>query len=161
MANRRQDDYGGSFESRLRFLRGVVSDIRVKTRTGFVVGLRISYTARIKHETGVITLVAGRINQPHEAELVIAEGSADMCATTRATICDPEMPNKASAVLVPAILALTEQRGLTGARAVDTYLTGFETIARIGEALGYNHYRAGWSFDCNHRPHRRGDGITL
>jgi 2,4-dienoyl-CoA reductase-like NADH-dependent reductase (Old Yellow Enzyme family) len=154
--NRRQDDYGGSFENRLRFLRGVVSDIRLKTSRGFVVGLRICgdemsydglnvdevlevckvlanddgldylnviggssanvegsihivppmvvgnayiapYAACIKRETGMITLVAGRINQAHQAELAIVEGSADMCGMTRATICDPEMPNKARA----------------------------------------------------------------
>ena len=39
--------------------------------------------------------VAGRINQPHEAEAVLREGAADMCGMTRAMICDPEMPNKA------------------------------------------------------------------
>ncbi|MBE9554787.1 MAG: FAD-dependent oxidoreductase, partial [Proteobacteria bacterium] len=162
--NRREDDYGGSFENRLRFLRGVLSDVRAKTTAGFVVGLRISgdemahdglnaqevievckalsdsgdlnylnvaggssagvdgsihivpsmamdnayiapYAARIKHETGMATLVAGRINQPHEAETVIAGGSADMCGMTRAMICDPEMPEKAKTGRVDDIRA--------------------------------------------------------
>ena len=40
-------------------------------------------------------LVAGRINQPQEAEAVLREGAADMCGMTRAMICDPRMPNKA------------------------------------------------------------------
>lgn len=40
-------------------------------------------------------LVAGRINQPHEAEAVLRDGAADMCGMTRAMICDPQMPNKA------------------------------------------------------------------
>ncbi|MHA1153635.1 MAG: oxidoreductase [Alphaproteobacteria bacterium] len=40
-------------------------------------------------------LVAGRINQPHEAEAVLREGAADMCGMTRAMISDPQMPNKA------------------------------------------------------------------
>jgi hypothetical protein len=39
--------------------------------------------------------VAGRINQPQEAERLLASGQADMCGMTRAMICDPEMPNKA------------------------------------------------------------------
>jgi len=39
--------------------------------------------------------VAGRINQPHEAEAMLAEGSADVCGMTRALICDPDMPAKA------------------------------------------------------------------
>ena len=39
--NLRTDDYGGSFENRLRFLREVVTAIRAATRPEFVVGLRI------------------------------------------------------------------------------------------------------------------------
>jgi len=50
---------------------------------------------RIKDELTIPVFVAGRINQPHEAEAIIASGSADMCGMTRALICDPEMPNKA------------------------------------------------------------------
>ncbi|PTM93427.1 oxidoreductase [Mycoplana dimorpha] len=50
---------------------------------------------RIKDALTIPVFVAGRINQPHEAEAVIASGSADMCGMTRALICDPEMPNKA------------------------------------------------------------------
>ena len=39
--NLRADDYGGSFENRVRFLREVVAAIRAATRAEFVVGLRI------------------------------------------------------------------------------------------------------------------------
>jgi hypothetical protein len=50
---------------------------------------------RIKAALKIPVFVAGRINQPHEAETIIASGAADMCGMTRALICDPEMPNKA------------------------------------------------------------------
>jgi len=40
--NVRDDEYGGSFENRLRFLREVVTAVREATGDGFVVGLRIS-----------------------------------------------------------------------------------------------------------------------
>ncbi|MGE0121218.1 MAG: FAD-dependent oxidoreductase [Dongiaceae bacterium] len=40
--NRREDEYGGSMENRLRFLREVVADIRGKVGEDFVVGLRIT-----------------------------------------------------------------------------------------------------------------------
>jgi pyruvate/2-oxoglutarate dehydrogenase complex dihydrolipoamide dehydrogenase (E3) component len=40
--------------------------------------------------------VTGRINQPQDAEAVIAGNHADVCGMTRALICDPEMPNKAA-----------------------------------------------------------------
>jgi len=49
--------------------------------------------------------LAGRINQPQEAETVVAQGKADVCGMTRALICDPEMPAKASAGRVDDIRA--------------------------------------------------------
>ena len=53
------------------------------------------YARKLKQALGKPVFVAGRINQPHEAEKVIAEGAADMCGMTRAMICDPAMANKA------------------------------------------------------------------
>jgi 2,4-dienoyl-CoA reductase-like NADH-dependent reductase (Old Yellow Enzyme family) len=50
---------------------------------------------KIKQVTGKPVFVAGRINQPQEAERILAAGAADMCGMTRAMICDPEMANKA------------------------------------------------------------------
>jgi 2,4-dienoyl-CoA reductase-like NADH-dependent reductase (Old Yellow Enzyme family) len=55
------------------------------------------YARKLKQALGKPVFVAGRINQPHEAEKVIAEGAADMCGMTRAMICDPAMANKAKA----------------------------------------------------------------
>jgi 2,4-dienoyl-CoA reductase-like NADH-dependent reductase (Old Yellow Enzyme family) len=53
------------------------------------------FAAKVRQATGKPVFVAGRINQPQEAERILAEGQADLCGMTRATICDPEMPNKA------------------------------------------------------------------
>ncbi|MFE5704947.1 FAD-dependent oxidoreductase [Rhodococcus koreensis] len=61
--------------------------------------------ARIKKEVSVPVLVAGRINQPHEAEIVVSTGQADACAMTRALICDPDMPVKAETRRVDQIRA--------------------------------------------------------
>lgn len=58
-------------------------------------GYLAPYAAKVKQSLGKPVLVAGRINQPQEAERIIAQGSADLCGMTRALICDPEMPNKA------------------------------------------------------------------
>jgi len=52
--------------------------------------------ARLKARVRVPVMVAGRINQPQEAEAVIASGLADACAMTRALISDPELPRKAA-----------------------------------------------------------------
>ena len=152
--NRREDEYGGSFENRLRFLREVIASVRAHVDDATVVGLRISgdekdpegleeseslqaivalgdqldyvnviagssagfgsavhiappmaianayvapFAAAVKARIKAAVFVAGRINQPQDAEKVIASGQADMVGMTRAMICDPEMAGKAEA----------------------------------------------------------------
>ncbi len=58
----------------------------------------VAYTApaagRIRSAVSVPVIVAGRINQPQNAEQVLAQGLADATAMTRALICDPLLPAK-------------------------------------------------------------------
>ncbi|MCO1669417.1 FAD-dependent oxidoreductase, partial [Pseudomonas aeruginosa] len=60
-----------------------------------------AYLAReagtFKARLAIPLFVTGRINQPQEAETILARGQADVCGMTRALICDPQMPNKAEA----------------------------------------------------------------
>ena len=56
----------------------------------------VPYAARIKRQSQIPIFVTGRINQPQDAEAVIAGNHADVCGMTRALISDPEMPNKAA-----------------------------------------------------------------
>jgi 2,4-dienoyl-CoA reductase-like NADH-dependent reductase (Old Yellow Enzyme family)/thioredoxin reductase len=60
-----------------------------------------AYTAplarRMKGAVTVPVIVAGRLNQPQEAERTLAVGDADACVMTRALICDPELANLARA----------------------------------------------------------------
>ncbi|ASJ72053.1 FAD-dependent oxidoreductase [Granulosicoccus antarcticus] len=150
--NRRDDEYGGAVDRRLRFLREVIAAVRSATGPDFVVGMRISgdekdpdglteetsldvivklaeeldyvnviagtsaslggathivppmavanaylapFAEAVKQRVSIPVMVAGRINQPQEAEAIIASGQADMCGMTRALICDPQMPVKA------------------------------------------------------------------
>lgn len=51
--------------------------------------------ATFKARLAIPLFVTGRINQPQEAEQILARGQADVCGMTRALICDPQMPNKA------------------------------------------------------------------
>lgn len=152
--NRREDEYGGSFENRLRFMRDIASAVRRQAPAELIVGTRISadeydpggfanedtlavcnalredfdyfnviagtsasasgaihiappmtvkngylapFARQLKEAVGKAVFVAGRINQPQEAEQIIAQGAADMCGMTRAMICDPKMPSKARA----------------------------------------------------------------
>ncbi len=46
--------------------------------------------------------------------------------------------------LLPAVLAVAESRGLSGAEALAAYVAGFEVQGRIGEALSISHYERGW-----------------
>jgi 2,4-dienoyl-CoA reductase-like NADH-dependent reductase (Old Yellow Enzyme family) len=55
----------------------------------------VPYAARIKRQSTIPVFVTGRINQPQDAEAVLASKHADVCGMTRAMISDPEMPNKA------------------------------------------------------------------
>ncbi len=152
--NRRVDEYGGTFENRMRFVREAVESVRTATHGGFAIGLRVSgdehthdgmkdadsleviralapsldyvsviagtsatlsgaihivppmfeqnaylapFAYAVKQAVEIPVMVAGRINQPQDAEGVIATGQADMCGMTRALICDPAMPVKAKA----------------------------------------------------------------
>jgi 2,4-dienoyl-CoA reductase-like NADH-dependent reductase (Old Yellow Enzyme family) len=51
--------------------------------------------AAIKQKVRTPVFYAGRVNQPQDAERLIANGEADMVGMTRALICDPDMPSKA------------------------------------------------------------------
>ena len=150
--NLRDDDYGGTLENRLRFLRQVEAAVRQATAPSFIVGLRFSAEERdlngmtseevmevlealdgsfdyfsltvgssasfggavhiapamafssgygaptasaVKRRVGTPVFYAGRINQPQDAERLIAAGDVDMVGMTRALICDPQMPSKA------------------------------------------------------------------
>jgi NADPH-dependent 2,4-dienoyl-CoA reductase/sulfur reductase-like enzyme len=60
---------------------------------GYVAPFAAAAKARVKTPI----FVAGRINQPQDAEKILASGQTDMVGMTRALICDPEMPDKAQA----------------------------------------------------------------
>jgi 2,4-dienoyl-CoA reductase-like NADH-dependent reductase (Old Yellow Enzyme family)/thioredoxin reductase len=63
------------------------------------------FAKSVKSAVSFRVLVGGRINQPQLAERILASGDADMCAMTRAMICDPDMPRKAAAAQVDDIRA--------------------------------------------------------
>jgi mycofactocin system FadH/OYE family oxidoreductase 2 len=155
LTNRREDDYGGSLENRLRITVEVIDAVRKEVGNDFPVGIRISadeftpgsltldtmievakkleatgkldyisvsqgaywtlesscaiaanmsfpagafmpYAAAIKEVLKEIPVFCiGRINDPVQADKILADGQADMVGMTRALICDPELPNKA------------------------------------------------------------------
>lgn len=78
---------------------------------------------------GIPVLVAGRINQPQEAERILTDGSADACVMTRALISDPTMPTLAREGRVEDIRAC---------------------IACNQACIG--HFHAGYPISCIQRP---------
>lgn len=55
----------------------------------------VFYAAEIKQVVDIPVFAAIRINDPVTANEIIKNNEADMVVMTRATICDPDMPNKA------------------------------------------------------------------
>ncbi len=58
-------------------------------------GFNVANAARIRKETGMITIAVGRINTAQLAESILAENKADMVVMGRAQLADPEFCNKA------------------------------------------------------------------
>ena len=61
---------------------------------GTPLGPLVPYASQIKKAASIPVFVVGRIVDPAQAEKIVAEGHADMVAMTRASIADPELPNK-------------------------------------------------------------------
>jgi len=60
-------------------------------------GFNVENAARIKKETGMITIAVGRINTPEQADEIIANKKADMVVIGRGQLADPNFCNKAQA----------------------------------------------------------------
>ena len=50
----------------------------------------------------------------------------------------------ATAVLVPAILALAEQEGASGRACLDAYVAGLQILGRVGQGVNPAHRNRGW-----------------
>lgn len=59
---------------------------------------------------------------------------------------DWEIPGNThiSNILLPVLLAASERNILAGKDFIDAYVVGYEVIARLGEAINYDHYIKGW-----------------
>lgn len=57
-------------------------------------GFNVENAARIRRETGLITMAVGRINTPELGEKILSEEKADLICMGRAQLADPEFCNK-------------------------------------------------------------------
>ncbi|MBK1809986.1 FAD-dependent oxidoreductase [Clostridium sp. YIM B02505] len=67
-------------------------------------GFNVENAARIRKETGLITVAVGRINDPSQAEGILESDKADMVVIGRAQLADPEFCNKAKEGKVDTII---------------------------------------------------------
>jgi 2,4-dienoyl-CoA reductase-like NADH-dependent reductase (Old Yellow Enzyme family)/thioredoxin reductase len=57
-------------------------------------GFNVNAASEVRKVSSVPVIAVGRINDPHQAEQILREGQADLIAMGRASIADPELPNK-------------------------------------------------------------------
>ncbi|HUP09280.1 MAG TPA: NADH:flavin oxidoreductase/NADH oxidase [Caldimonas sp.] len=62
-------------------------------------GYQVPYAARVKAETGMVTVAVGLITEPVQAETIVATGEADAVSLARAMLYDPRWPWHAAAAL--------------------------------------------------------------
>ena len=151
--NQRTDQYGGSFENRMRYPIEIIQAVREQVGSDYPIGIRlcmdeftdwgyswdygirmalaleaagITYintdsgcfsnynmeipnnyipmsfgvfmAAELKKVLKIPVVAFGRINDPVQAEEILAAGNADMIGMCRQLICDPETPNKIMAM---------------------------------------------------------------
>ncbi|TDR89797.1 MmgE/PrpD family protein [Enterovirga rhinocerotis] len=115
-------------------------------------GLALNAAADPAIETAVAALSAfgpsaqaGLIGRPERldppaAAFVNAIGMnlLDFDDTHLPTIIHPTAP------VAPAVLALAEARGLSGAEVLDAFVLGAEICCRVGDAVSPGHYARGW-----------------
>ena len=74
---------------------GLQGSIHVVPPMNVETGYLAPLAHKVKGLVDIPVFVAGRINQPQDAERILATGQADMVGMTRAQICDPQMADKA------------------------------------------------------------------
>ncbi|MCB1502454.1 MAG: NADH:flavin oxidoreductase/NADH oxidase [Bauldia sp.] len=74
---------------------GLRPDIRPPEAPSYLV----PFAERIRRETGVVTRAVGLIDEPQQAEAIVADGKADIVALGRAMLADPRWPWRAASIL--------------------------------------------------------------
>ena len=91
-------------------------------------------------ETGAATLIGGGAARPRDAALIngAAGHALDFDDTHTGMGGHPTTP------VLPAVLALAEERGASGAELLAAFVAGLEVECRLGSYTGGEHYRLGW-----------------
>ncbi|MYE45771.1 MAG: MmgE/PrpD family protein [Chloroflexi bacterium] len=94
-----------------------------------------------RHGPGPVAII-GSAQRAQLLDAALATGTAahalDYDDTTLPLHGHPTAP------LLPAVFALAEERGRSGAALLDAFVIGFEVEARLGHAVDPSHYGLGW-----------------
>ena len=74
---------------------GMVPGVKIPLEPGY----QVSFAGRIRREAGVAAAAVGLITEPEQANVIIAEGEADLVFLARAELRDPYWPVHAAAAL--------------------------------------------------------------
>ena len=103
-SNKREDEYGGDLENRMRMILECIASVRKEAGNDFPVGVRLNIEELMPgghtvEDSMIVAKVlekaANRINDPFVAEKILVDGKADLVGMARSLIADPEFPNKA------------------------------------------------------------------
>lgn len=86
-------------------MAGLGGSIHVVPPMEIAHGYLVPQASALKKASGLPVFMAGRINQPQDAEKILAAGGVDMCGMTRAMIADADMAGKARAGRTDEIVA--------------------------------------------------------
>jgi len=120
--------------------QGVYSAVAVTIPPSAVqVANYINNAAEIKKVVHIPVIAAGRINDPFLAESVIVSGKTDLVSMGRASIADPELPNKTKLGLYEDIIHCIgcvqgcsgEQKKGRGVRCLVNPMTGREDVFKL------------------------------
>jgi len=76
-------------------LRGSATNARIRRSYGF----HVPYAAEVRREAEIATIAVGLILDPHHAEQILQEGSADIIAIGREALVNPSWPQMAEVAL--------------------------------------------------------------
>lgn len=97
---------------------------------------------RIVHDApeGVPLVANGRTASPHDSALYngALAHAIDYDDVTHPAYAHP------GASIVPTIMALADQKAISGREALTAYILGIEMVSKLGRALNTMHYKNGW-----------------
>ena len=85
ISNQRTDEYGGSSDNQIRFLREVVKEVR-----------QVWNAAAVREGADIPVAAVGLINDPELADEIIRHGKADMVMLARELLRNPYWPQHAA-----------------------------------------------------------------